>query len=347
MERTTRGWPGISRWRRGSRSAGWGEEWELKAAPSGPCSGWRRWARRKPGGRRGRSSSRPGSRRTTVSRSRCSAIRLHLDADLPVDCRFRIGSTEPMRIVYFTIDNVNDNVILAQTFPMLGRLAGLPGVERIDLFALQKTGGEEYRRRLPASVRVRVGRNHGIWHPWTWFHLARLSVAAWACARPGAVLFGRNPISLCCLGLAALRRRTRLILDYRGVLSEEYVLQGKVARRGWLHRLLRRLEGWALGRADGILCVSERLRRRCRGWRPDAAKNAVVIPCCYDPNLARRDDMTVERLRAELEWTLRVTSSWCTPDRFRPGIVRISSWRRTVPSERFTRVRSFSCLPGA
>ena len=68
-----------------------------------------------------------------------------------------------------------------------------------------------------------------------------------------------------------------------------------------MHRLLRRLEGWALGRADGILCVSERLRRRCRGWRPDAAKKAVVIPCCYDPNLARRDDTTVERLRVELE----------------------------------------------
>ena len=206
-----------------------------------------------------------------------------------------------MRIVYLTIDNINDNVILAQTFPLLGRLAGLPGVEGVDLFALKKTGGEEYRRRLPASVRVRVGRNCGIWHPGTWLHLARLSVAAWACATPGAVLFGRNPVSLWCLGIAALRRRTRLILDYRGVLSEEYVLQGKVARKSWAHRLLRRLEGWALGRADGILCVSERLRRRCRGWRPDAARKAVVIPCCYDPNLTRRDDTAVERLRVELE----------------------------------------------
>ena len=78
------------------------------------------------------------------------------------------------------------------------------------------------------------------------------------------------------------------------------MLQGKVARKGRMHRLLRQLEGWALGRADGILCVSERLRRRCRGWRPDAARKAVVIPCCYDPNLARRDDTTVEHLRIEL-----------------------------------------------
>lgn len=135
----------------------------------------------------------------------------------------------------------------------------------------------------------------------TWFHLVRLAMAAWVSAKPGAVLVGRNPVSLWCLGLAALRRRTRLILDYRCILSEEYVLQNKITRKGRMHRTLRRLERWALGRADGILCVSERLRRRCRGWRPDAAKKAVVIPCCYDPHLARRSDTTVTRFRMGLE----------------------------------------------
>lgn len=206
-----------------------------------------------------------------------------------------------MRIVYFTIDNINDNVILAQTFPLLGRFAKLPGVECIDFFALRKSGNDDYRHVLPAAVRVRVGYNHGIWHPLTWVHLARLSALAWACARPGAVLFGRNPVSLWCLRLAALRRRTRLLLDYRGILSEEYVLQGKIARKGCLHRVLRRLEAWALVRADGILCVSERLRRRCRGWRPGTERKAVVVPCCYDPQLARRDAATVARLKSELE----------------------------------------------
>ncbi len=205
-----------------------------------------------------------------------------------------------MRIIYFTIDNINDNVILAQTFPLLGRLAGLAGVEGIDFFALRKTGSDDYRRVLPPAVRVRVGSNHGIWHPLTWIHLARLSALAWACARPGAVLFGRNPVSLWCLRLAALRRRTRLLLDYRGILSEEYVLQGKITRRGCMHRILRGLEGWALVRADGVLCVSERLRRRSRGWRPGTARKMVVVPCCYDPQLARRDEATVTRLRSEL-----------------------------------------------
>ena len=205
-----------------------------------------------------------------------------------------------MRIVYFTIDNVNDNVILAQTFPLLGRLAALPGVEGVHLFALQKQDDEGYRRWLPGAVRVRVARNHGIWHPLTLFNLVRLALAAWAYARPGAALFGRNPVSLACLSLAAMRRRTRLILDYRGVLSEEYVLQGKIAPRGRPHRLLRGLEGWAIRRADSVLCVSERLRRRTRAWQRDAAEKTIVIPCCYDPRLAHRDDRAMERLRTEL-----------------------------------------------
>ncbi|MBI4841504.1 MAG: glycosyltransferase [candidate division NC10 bacterium] len=206
-----------------------------------------------------------------------------------------------MRIVYLTIDNINDNVILAQTFPLLGRLAGLPGMGGIDLFGLRKDGGDRYRAYLPpARMRIRVGKNHGIWHPLTLFHLLRFALAAWAEARPGTVLVGRNPVSLLCLSLAALRHGTRLVLDYRGLLSEEYVLQGKIARRGRMHRLLRRLERWAIRRADAILCVSERLRERAVRWQPATAGKIVVIPCCYDPRVARRDEAAIQRLRAEL-----------------------------------------------
>jgi glycosyltransferase involved in cell wall biosynthesis len=206
-----------------------------------------------------------------------------------------------MRIVYFTIDNINDNVILAQTFPFLGRLAALPGVNGIDLFALRKNGGDRYRAALPsAAIRVRLGRNHGIWHPLTLLHLARFAFAAWRRAQPGTVLIGRNPVSLLCLAPAAARRRTRLVLDYRGILSEEYVLQGKIARGGRMHRLLRGLEGWALRRADVILCVSERLRRRSLRWQPATAGKIHVVPCCYDPRLVRTDAGEIARLRVEL-----------------------------------------------
>ncbi len=206
-----------------------------------------------------------------------------------------------MRIVYFTIDNINDNVILAQTFPFLGRLAGLPGVDGIDLFALRKDGGDRYRAYLPsASLRTRIASNHGIWHPLTWLHLVQLALGAWIRAGAGAVLIGRNPVSLLCLVPAALRRRTRVVLDYRGLLSEEYVLQGKIAPRGRTHALLRRLERWAIRRADVVLCVSQRLSRRTLRWQPAAAGKIVVIPCCYDPRITRGDETAIEKLRTEL-----------------------------------------------
>ncbi|HSB82311.1 MAG TPA: glycosyltransferase, partial [Candidatus Methylomirabilis sp.] len=206
-----------------------------------------------------------------------------------------------MRVLYLTIDNINDPVILAQTFPFLGRLAALPGVDGIDLFALRKDGGERYRAYLPAGVfRVRIGKNHGIWHPLSLLTLLRFALRAWSLSRAGTLLIGRNPVSLLCLFPAALRRGTRLVLDYRGLLSEEYVLQGKITRRGWWHRLLRGLEAWALQRADVILCVSDRLRRRSIRWRPTIAERLRVVPCCYDPRMVRRDETAIERLRVEL-----------------------------------------------
>ncbi|MBI2563943.1 MAG: glycosyltransferase [candidate division NC10 bacterium] len=247
-----------------------------------------------------------------------------------------------MRIAYLTIDNINDNVILAQTFPLLGRLASLPDVDGIDIFALRKNGGDRYRAYLPpARMRIRVGTNRGIWHPLTWLHLVRFALQAWARNRAGTVLIGRNPVSLLCLSLAALRHGTRLVLDYRGLLGEEYVLQGKIARRGRIYHLLRRLERWAIRRADAILCVSERLRERTVRWQPATAGKIVVIPCCYDPRVARRDEAAIEGLRAELsldpagDFVLTYAgslSAWSPPSR--PGTGQRPSGRPSAPSVR-------------
>jgi len=205
-----------------------------------------------------------------------------------------------MRVLYLTIDNVNDNVILAQTLPFLGRLATFPEVEAVHLYALRKEGGERFRDYLPARVHVHLRENHGLWSPRTWGSLARLAWAAWRTTTPGALCIGRNPVCLACLLPAARRASGRLVLDYRGLLSEEYALQGKVARGGTAHRLLRRLEGWALRRADRVLCVSYRLATRARRWQPQAAGKLAVVPCACDPGVARRDEGAVEAVRRDL-----------------------------------------------
>jgi glycosyltransferase involved in cell wall biosynthesis len=125
------------------------------------------------------------------------------------------------------------------------------------------------------------------------------------------------------LVFAASRAGTRLVLDYRGLLPEEYVLQGKIALRGAWHRALRGLERWALRRADVVLCVSERLRRRTARWLPAVAPKLAVIPCCYDPRLAPWDERAVTRTREALGLVPEVDfvlvyagslSAWNRPD---------------------------------
>jgi hypothetical protein len=205
-----------------------------------------------------------------------------------------------MRVIYLTIDNVNDNVILSQTLPFLGELAACPGVDGLRLFALRKGGGERYREYLPPGpIEVTVGENRGIWHPLTWLCLLRFALAAWRAARGGALLIGRNPLSLLCLTPAGWRRGSRLVLDQRGLLAEEYALQGKIAARGLLHGWLRRLERWALGRAETVLAVSERLATRGRRLVPASGARTRVIPCCADPRVPPRDPAAVAAARRE------------------------------------------------
>jgi glycosyltransferase involved in cell wall biosynthesis len=206
-----------------------------------------------------------------------------------------------MRVIYLTIDNINDNVILAQTFPFLAQLLSLPDIEGVNLFALEKIGPSRYHEALPGGpIWVVTARNHGIWHPGTWAHLLGFAARARSRTRPGTLLIGRNPVSLLILVLAARRAGTRVVLDYRGLLPEEYVLQGKIPRRGGWHRMLRGLERWALRRADVVLCVSEHLRRRTARWLPGTAAKLAVIPCCYDPRLVRWDERAVTRTREAL-----------------------------------------------
>jgi glycosyltransferase involved in cell wall biosynthesis len=205
-----------------------------------------------------------------------------------------------MRVIYCTIDNVNDNVILAQTLPFLGRLARLPGVEAVHLLALRKHGGEKFRAYLSGGIRVRLAENRGRFHPLTLLRVASLAWAAWRLVGGADVCIGRNPVSVLCLWPAARLRGARLVFDYRGILSEEYVLQGRIARRGAMHRLLRALEGWVLDHVDATVCVSHRLAARARRWRARRAVETAVVPCCCDARVARAAEVAVDSRRREL-----------------------------------------------
>jgi glycosyltransferase involved in cell wall biosynthesis len=72
----------------------------------------------------------------------------------------------------------------------------------------------------------------------------------------------------------------RLIFDIRGLLGEEYVDAGRWRRGGIPHRLTNWIERAASARADGIVVLTERVRRHLFGGRE--RPRVDVIPCCVD-----------------------------------------------------------------
>ena len=80
-----------------------------------------------------------------------------------------------------------------------------------------------------------------------------------------------------------VRRLTgcRMIFDLRGLMAEEYVDAGSWRRGGIPYRLTNRIQRAALRRADGVVMLTEAVRRHLfDGREPEA--HVEVIPCCAD-----------------------------------------------------------------
>lgn len=108
----------------------------------------------------------------------------------------------------------------------------------------------------------------------------------------------------------------RLLFDIRGLMAEEYEDAGRWARHGLPFRAAKRVEGWAIEKADGLVVLTSRVRRVLfeDGYTPAPGPEAAigrspsqpapgtpleVIPCCADLSLieaqaGQRDAMRVE-----------------------------------------------------
>ncbi|MGH2950911.1 MAG: glycosyltransferase [Solirubrobacterales bacterium] len=79
-----------------------------------------------------------------------------------------------------------------------------------------------------------------------------------------------------------IRRLTgcRLIFDIRGLMGDEYVDAGRWRRGSLAHRITERIQRAAIGRADAIVVLTERVRRHLFG--SETPERTAVIPCCAD-----------------------------------------------------------------
>jgi glycosyltransferase involved in cell wall biosynthesis len=83
--------------------------------------------------------------------------------------------------------------------------------------------------------------------------------------------------------VARLVPGARFLFDCRGLLGDEYADGGYWSRGSFRYRLLKRFERRLFGRADGVVTLTDRLRR----WLRDSAlvgpdTPVEVIPCCVD-----------------------------------------------------------------
>jgi glycosyltransferase involved in cell wall biosynthesis len=81
-------------------------------------------------------------------------------------------------------------------------------------------------------------------------------------------------------------------------MAEEYVDAGRWRQGGVPFRITKWIERVALARADGIVVLTERVRRQLFGEQPVAS--VFVIPCCADLEALSRVAADRDRTRAEL-----------------------------------------------
>jgi glycosyltransferase involved in cell wall biosynthesis len=81
-------------------------------------------------------------------------------------------------------------------------------------------------------------------------------------------------------GRLRLHGRPALIFDIRGLMAEEYEDAGRWKRDSVPFRLTKAVERVAISRADGIVVLTERIRRQLFGQ--EASDRVFVIPCCAD-----------------------------------------------------------------
>jgi glycosyltransferase involved in cell wall biosynthesis len=129
-----------------------------------------------------------------------------------------------------------------------------------------------------------------------------LRALATALARRPDIVHGRSYLPTAVADVVASTfPRARLVFDCRGLLGDENVDAGHWTKDRLEYRLAKRYEARAFRRAEGIVVLTEALRRWAddHGWI-GASSHIEVIPCCVDLEAFRFDAAARTRVRREL-----------------------------------------------
>jgi glycosyltransferase involved in cell wall biosynthesis len=195
-----------------------------------------------------------------------------------------------LRALYVCYLSLEDPLVHTQVVAYLRGLAAAG--HEIHLLTFETTRLTRRRRRLLRTTMSAEGiRWHGLrYHkrpslPATAFDAAAGSLfSAWLVIRYRLdTLHARShvPAAMAIVAQRLVRpRRAALIFDIRGLMAEEYADAGRWAPGGIPFRLTKAVERSSTHRADGIVVLTERIRRQLFGERSE--RRVRVIPCCAD-----------------------------------------------------------------
>jgi len=123
-----------------------------------------------------------------------------------------------------------------------------------------------------------------------------------ALSRRPDIVHGRSyfPTAICDV-LATLVPRAKLLFDCRGMIGDEYVDAGYWTTSRLEYRLVKRYESRVFRRAEGVVVLTDALKRwiEDQGWF-GARTHVAAIPCCVDMDRFRFDVDARTQTRREL-----------------------------------------------
>jgi len=216
------------------------------------------------------------------------------------------------RVLYISYNGMLDPLGQSQVIPYLKELDQrgveftLLSFERPEALGKHETEIERMRSDLAAS---------GIdWH-WLRYHktpsLPATSYDVFAGIRYGRRLMREKKIDLIHArnhipATIAMRLKrhsgAKFIFDVRGLMADEYVDAGHWKKDSLPFRLTKSAEHRALGTADGVVTLTERIWPIMKEWPVLQNREVIheVVPCCADLELFRFNEDERTRRRAEL-----------------------------------------------
>jgi glycosyltransferase involved in cell wall biosynthesis len=214
---------------------------------------------------------------------------------------------DSLRCLYICYLSLDDPLVHSQVVAYLEGLAARGHTVHLLTFDVPLTA--DRRQELRADLE----RRGIVWHsrryhkrpslPATVYDaLAGALHAVWIIRRHGlGAVHARNHVPAAMALIVRRLTRCRMIFDLRGLMAEEYVDAGNWKRGGLPYRLTQRIQRAAIRRADGIVMLTEAVRRYLfDGRQVDVPLS--VIPCCADvASLNGAGPAMAADVRAELE----------------------------------------------